>query len=113
MNNIYVTTYTNEPKNYTQKYYREHRDYFLKRNQERKRQFREYYMENKNKPCTDCKVQFDPICMEYDHRDPSTKLFNVSQPQSVSSLQKLKDEIAKCDVVCSNCHKLRTWRIAL
>jgi len=31
----------------------------------------------------------------------------------VSSLQKLKDEIAKCDVVCLNCHKLRTWRIAL
>jgi len=24
-----------------------------------------------------------------------------------------KEEIAKCDVVCSNCHKLRTWRIAL
>jgi hypothetical protein len=109
----YKRTYLDEPKNATQKYYRENREYFLERNRQRKIEFRKYYMDNKDRPCKDCGVQFNPICLVYDHRDPTTKLFNVSQPQNVSSLKRLKEEIAKCDVVCSNCHKIRTWRIKL
>jgi hypothetical protein len=110
MNQPYKSTTHIAPVTSSQKRYREKREWYIERNRERKRLFREYYMENKDKPCTDCGVQYDPICMEYDHRDPSTKLFNVSQPQNVSSMKKLVEEIDKCDVVCANCHKIRTWR---
>ena len=113
MNKPYATTLDIKPESYGAKYYKENREWFKERNRKRKEEFRAYYQEAKNKPCTDCGIQYHPICMEFDHRDPSTKLFNVSQPQNVSSLQKLKDELAKCDVVCSNCHKLRTWGIKL
>lgn len=111
MNKIYTPTYHLPPKNAMQKYYRKNREKFIERNRKRKKLFKDYYQEAKNHPCVDCGIQYHPIIMEFDHRDPTTKLFNVSQPQSVSSLKKLKDELAKCDVVCANCHKLRTWRV--
>lgn len=58
--------------------------------------------------CMDCK-ELDPIVLEFDHRDSSTKKF------SISSLMKRKvteaeliEELNKCDVVCANCHRRRT-----
>lgn len=63
----------------------------------------------KDVPCLDCGGRFPPECMDFDHRDPSVKLFDVSgavvSGRSVLSVQK---EIAKCDVVCANCHRIRT-----
>jgi hypothetical protein len=50
--------------------------------------------------------------MEYDHREGEQKLCNVSAingPRRVS-MRTLHAEIAKCDVVCANCHRGRTWR---
>jgi hypothetical protein len=60
-------------------------------------------------PCTDCGGCFPAVCMEFDHRDPSTKLFTISFG-STRTWEKLVAEIAKCDVVCANCHALRTER---
>ena len=39
------------------------------------------------------------------HRDPSQKVDKVSN-LTISNHQKIRDEIAKCDVLCSNCHRL-------
>jgi 5-methylcytosine-specific restriction endonuclease McrA len=54
--------------------------------------------------CLDCG---SPEALEYDHREPTTKLFNVSQglyrPWAV-----LEAEAAKCDLVCRPCHRRRT-----
>jgi hypothetical protein len=48
--------------------------------------------------------------MDFDHRDSETKTGNVSNmvKRYNAGLARLLDEIAKCDVVCSNCHRLRT-----
>jgi hypothetical protein len=60
-------------------------------------------------PCADCGGQFEPYQMEFDHRDPSTKLFNLMTGRAMlMSQKKLLAEAAKCDVVCVNCHRLRT-----
>jgi hypothetical protein len=61
----------------------------------------------KAQPCLDCGGTFPQVCMEFDHRDPSTKLFNPAGSLSRSH-KALLAEIAKCDVVCANCHALRT-----
>lgn len=59
-------------------------------------------------PCVDC-GEDDPIVLEFDHIDPSTKLHAVSHMLSTKFLWKeIEDEIAKCEVRCSNCHKKRT-----
>lgn len=52
-------------------------------------------------PCVECK-ESDIRVLEFHHRDPRKKKFNISVNHTVSQIKK---EIAKCDVLCSNCHK--------
>lgn len=60
-----------------------------------------------NNPCIDC-GETDPIVLEFDHRDRSTKVGAIGSLRRNSSLEKIKEEIAKCDVRCANCHRRRT-----
>lgn len=63
------------------------------------------------RPCMDCGVGFHLRVMQFDHRDPSRKRYVVSQMPGRVKLVTLIEEIAKCDVVCANCHRVRTyWR---
>jgi hypothetical protein len=58
-------------------------------------------------PCVDC-GETDPLVLEFDHlRD---KLFEVTNQFASRNWQEILDEIAKCDVVCANCHRRRTAR---
>lgn len=61
----------------------------------------------KDVPCFDCGVKHPSYVMDFDHRDPSTKTINVGVARSMAATIA---EIAKCDVVCSNCHRIRTWK---
>jgi hypothetical protein len=61
-------------------------------------------------PCVDCE-ESDPVVLEFDHRDRSQKSFNIGMcTRSAKNLEKIAAEIAKCDVVCANCHRRRTSR---
>lgn len=58
-------------------------------------------------PCVDC-GEGDPIVLEFDHlRD---KEFCIGKGFWDRSWQSVLDEIAKCEVVCANCHRRRTAR---
>ncbi len=60
----------------------------------------------KANPCCDCGEK-DFIVLEFDHKE--NKTLNVSDMVRLCfSLEKIKEEISKCDVVCRNCHKRRT-----
>ena len=63
----------------------------------------------REQPCHDCGVSYPPIVMQFDHRDPSGKSFNVAQSWCRATAAVLK-EAAKCDIVCRNCHRDRTFR---
>lgn len=57
-------------------------------------------------PCVDCGER-DPAVLEFDHvRDK--KLFTISLKCNNYSLDKIKDEIEKCEIRCTNCHLKRT-----
>lgn len=59
-------------------------------------------------PCKDCGCEEMGV-LEFDHRDPSLKKFNIREAQSRGfGLATLKEEISKCDVRCANCHRRRT-----
>lgn len=60
-------------------------------------------------PCVDC-GETDPVVLEFDHRDGTTKVGTVGAMLSRASWSTLLSEIAKCDVRCANCHRLRTAR---
>jgi hypothetical protein len=57
-------------------------------------------------PCADCGRQFPAPAMDFHHRDPADKTFTISQRRGMS-WAKLEAEIAKCDVLCAVCHRLR------
>ena len=57
-------------------------------------------------PCADCGVEYPACVMDFDHKG-SEKKFQISN-RYVGSLSKLLAEIGKCDVVCANCHRIRT-----
>lgn len=59
-------------------------------------------------PCVDC-GEADPIVLEFDHLDPSEKLFDVARAcRNGYRWDKVLAEIKKCVVRCANCHKRRT-----
>lgn len=62
----------------------------------------------KDVPCMDCQVKYPYYVMDFDHRDPSQKDFTIAQKVTSKSLALIIKEIAKCDVVCANCHRIRT-----
>lgn len=62
----------------------------------------------KDVPCADCGVVYPPYVMDFDHRDPKQKFCMVSQVWRLCSPRRVREEIAKCDVVCANCHRERT-----
>jgi hypothetical protein len=76
-------------------------------NARRYQQHKEWLAQVKDKPCADCGGRFPTVCMEFDHRDPAEKSFGISE-SALRARASLEAEIAKCDVVCSNCHRIRT-----
>lgn len=67
---------------------------------------REIVYAAKDIPCADCGQRYPPYVMDFDHTGDN-KEFNVSARYIATS--RLLAEIAKCEVVCANCHRERTW----
>lgn len=59
------------------------------------------------KPCADCDIQYRPWQMDFDHKDPSLKSFNIGAECGNVGHKRLIEEIKKCEVVCANCHRDR------
>jgi hypothetical protein len=60
----------------------------------------------KSVPCADCGRNFPPVAMDFDHV-AGDKIAEVSRMR-IWNLDKLRVEIAKCEVVCACCHRIRT-----
>lgn len=56
--------------------------------------------------CEDC-GETNPVVLEFDHTSPEEKSFNISDCNKYSWSTVLQ-EIDKCQVVCANCHRVRT-----
>jgi len=65
----------------------------------------------KDRPCVDCGVKRIPILMDFDHRNPLVKAFEISKAARYGiTFEKILVEVAKCDVVCCYCHADRDHR---
>ena len=74
-----------------------------------RKRVRDFVKEVKNTPCADCKCSFPWYVMDFDHRR-GKKHFNLSVATSQwRSMKRIKTEIKKCDIVCANCHRIRTF----
>lgn len=71
-------------------------------------QIRDQINELKDVPCADYGGRFDSVVMDFDHVR-GKKLFNIAVAVGTQKGRlKILAEIEKCEVVCANCHRLRT-----
>ena len=56
-------------------------------------------------PCSCCGDYHPACCMDHHHLDPSVKEKQVSAMIAANSWKKIQEEIDKCVLVCSNCHR--------
>jgi len=71
-------------------------------------QRRAYFIELLGGKCLNCPVT-DRRLLCFDHVDPNTKKFQMSGSSLARrSLESIKEEVAKCQLLCHNCHFLKT-----
>ena len=86
-------------------------DRWKKRARESDKRLTAFVNRLKCKPCSDCGVQYNPWVMDFDHHNPKSKKYTIANMANNNmSEKKILEEAAKCDVVCSNCHRERTHR---
>lgn len=87
-----------------QRYVATHREELAIKRDARKKLLHEL----KDHPCTDCKQSFPPYVMDFDH----VRGVKLGAPGMMvfGDFDKFLEEIAKCELVCANCHRIRTHK---
>lgn len=73
---------------------------------------RKYVSDHKaNNPiCVDCGIDYPPHVLDFDHLPEFEKSFALSSSGVKGrGLDSVNAEIAKCEIVCANCHRHRTF----
>lgn len=94
-------------KRLTRSHYRRRKRLYLDRNLRAYAERRRIVVAAKSRPCADCGVQYPYYVMDFDHREGVLKEFSLHEITRVTKQAVLR-EMAKCDVVCANCHRERT-----
>ena len=72
----------------------------------RRKEFKEWYKNyKKNLKCERCGFMH-PAALDFHHKDPKEKRFTIGAEIVNCSKQELLEEIQKCEVICSNCHRI-------
>ncbi len=58
-------------------------------------------------PCTDCNKAYPYYVMDFDH--VGDKNIEINKLINSCSIRRLEEEIKNCELVCSNCHRIRTY----
>lgn len=56
--------------------------------------------------CFDCSGVFDPVAFDFHHKDSTGKDVGVGNLLR-NGWRRVKDELDKCIMLCSNCHRVR------
>lgn len=111
---------------YNLKYYNSHKKHYAeyrfqnkeKRNRtnveiSRRKRLERYLIIDKLKsvPCNECGKIFPPYVMDFDHKDPSIKIADINAIVGRFSWKRVLEEINKCNVLCVNCHRMKSWKV--
>lgn len=91
----------------SKKHYEANKQFYLARNKKYRSEIREFVRNIKeSKPCSDCNQNYPYYVMDFDHLEK--KEHNISFLAATGRIGKLKLELEKCEVVCANCHRIRS-----
>lgn len=97
---------------YGRNHYQAHRPDYLARTRAHRPHARDGYYAwlityLRSHPCVDC-GESDPLVLQFDHREGTHKVAAIAELVRRSSWVALLAEIAKCELRCANCHRVRT-----
>ena len=91
-------------------HYERNKELFSSRQRDRRSNVRKFIQQykNENNICTDCKISWPAHILQFDHlKDKSFTISGLGAKQK--NIEDIKKEIAKCEIVCANCHAHRTF----
>jgi hypothetical protein len=87
--------------------YRKHVNNSLRKRQQARRKYIDALKLSRG--CADCGYNAHAAALDFDHLPGTEKKFNIANyVWLMGKGSDLEAEIAKCEVVCSNCHRVRT-----
>lgn len=92
-----------------QMWYERNKETILEKIKSHKRKITAFVLQYKleNSICADCGISYPPHILDFDHlRD---KKFQIGRGSKSQSLEAIINEMSKCEIVCANCHRHRTW----
>jgi hypothetical protein len=92
---------------YHRRHYAKHRDEVIRKARERRQVVQSRLaVEKSRRACERCGFSH-PAALDFHHRDPSRKSFAIATgPALGKSWETIVEEIAKCEVLCANCHRI-------
>jgi hypothetical protein len=91
------------------KHYAKNKERYIEQAKAKKIELRKYVRNKKNNPCMDCGIKYPYYVMQFDHVR-GEKFKELSKLISHGSQKRIDEELDKCDLVCANCHAIRTWK---
>ena len=93
---------------YVRQHYKKNKAYYLKKAIKGKLKTHDEFRRLKEVPCADCKQSYPYYVMDFDHVN-GKKEYLVSKLVNLGCRTKALNEAKKCEIVCSNCHRIRTF----
>jgi len=70
----------------------------------------ELHLYKEKNGCADCRNHYPHYVLEFDHKPEYQKIDVVYRVLRTYGPEAAWIEVGKCDVVCANCHKIRTYQ---
>ena len=95
----------------SKEHYEKNKKYYMDKNRNRRAMLTDWLTEYKSThPCQECGESRHYVLV-FHHRDKTEKDDNISvMVMDGISIARIKEEIAKCDSLCANCHRELHWR---
>jgi hypothetical protein len=91
------------------RHYYANREVYIEKAQRKRRELRKWLNELKQEsPCRDCNTKYPYFVMDFDHI--GGKNMEINRLINYGNAKKLKEELSICELVCSNCHRIRTHK---
>ncbi len=95
----------------TEKYKKMHSRNEAAKRKPRKQKIKRYLIKLLGGKCQICGLDNDcPAIYDFHHRDPNKKDLNISSADRLN--KSLLNEVKKCDLLCSNCHRQLHWLLS-
>ena len=96
---------------YGRKHYLKNKAYYIEKSDRAIANLRRRLRELKSSiGCSKCQEKH-PACLQFHHRDKNNKSFEICDAVFTRSWKKIEEEMAKCDILCANCHAKEHFKL--